>query len=236
MVRIGIPKTVPALPRRDGPAFCLINLFRLPDIKEPAVRFIFKPLNLFSEMQRPFHRTIDQAFTRITAQHRRRRFDGRHQRVARRRGRVHHKGFVEGVLVVLALDVNERRLGKRGQHFVRRLRFEEHLPRHPLAAHPTFTRVNRVEIGVRHPRGVKVDRRYVERLLDPVRVVKQPVIGGVGDHRVHRPACLGDRCDLIFNGFMREFTARNAAENTQRITRRRQPERHHVAHHQQMRQ
>ena len=84
---------------------------------------------------------------------------------------MHHKGFVEGLLVVLAFDVNKRRLGKGGQHFVGRLRFEEHFARHALAAHPALTRINRVKIGIRHPRRIEVDRRHVQRLLDPVGVV-----------------------------------------------------------------
>ena len=83
MVRIGIAEAVPALPRRNGPALGLVDLFRLPDIKEPAVCLIFQPLDLFTEMQRPLHRAVYQAFTRVAAQHRRRGFDRCYQRIAR---------------------------------------------------------------------------------------------------------------------------------------------------------
>ena len=132
---------------------------------------------------------------------------------------MHHKGFVERVFVVLAFDVNKRSLRKRRQHFMRRLRFEEHFTRHAFTAHAAFTRVNRVEIGVRHPCGVEVDRRHVQRLFDPVRVVQQTVIGRVGDHRMDRPACARNCRDLTFNGVMGELPARNAAQNTERVTR-----------------
>ena len=149
---------------------------------------------------------------------------------------MHHKGFVKGLFVVFAFDVNQRSLGKRGQHFVRRLRFEEHFTRYAFTAHAAFTRVNRVEIGVRHPRGIEVDRRHVQSLFDPVRVVQQTVIGRVGDHRMDRPACAVHCRDLAFNGFMRELPPRNTAKNTERVARGRQPERYNVAHHQQVRQ
>ena len=82
MVTIGIPEAMPVFGGRNRPAFCFINLFRLPDIKEPAVGFLFQPLNLFTEMQRALHRAIDKTFTGIAAQHRRSRFDRRHQRIA----------------------------------------------------------------------------------------------------------------------------------------------------------
>ncbi len=65
MVAIGIPEAMPVVSGRDGPAFCFINLFRLPDIKEPAVGFIFQSLNLFAEMQRAFYRTVDESFARL---------------------------------------------------------------------------------------------------------------------------------------------------------------------------
>jgi hypothetical protein len=50
--------------------------------------------------------------------------------------------------------VNKRSLRKRRQHFVRRLRFEEHFPgtRSPLM--PLFL-INRMEIGIRHPGGIE---------------------------------------------------------------------------------
>ncbi len=37
MIVIGIGEAMPGFSRRDRPAFGLINLFRLPDIKEPAI-------------------------------------------------------------------------------------------------------------------------------------------------------------------------------------------------------
>ncbi|MNR48530.1 hypothetical protein D3C85_1677760 [compost metagenome] len=55
MIRIRIAESMPAFVRCNGPAFGFINLFRLPDIKEPAVGLIFKSLYFFTEMQRTFH-------------------------------------------------------------------------------------------------------------------------------------------------------------------------------------
>ncbi|MNT41734.1 hypothetical protein D3C72_1781070 [compost metagenome] len=75
MIRVSVSETMPALARRDRPAFRFIDLFRLPDIEEPAVSFIFQALNFFTKMKRPLHRAINQAFTRITAQHSRCRFN-----------------------------------------------------------------------------------------------------------------------------------------------------------------
>ena len=69
MIGIGVAETVPVLSWRHRPALSFINLFRLPDIKEPAVRLFSQPLYLFTEVQRAFDRAIDQSTSGITAQH-----------------------------------------------------------------------------------------------------------------------------------------------------------------------
>jgi len=56
MIRIGIAKAMPALPRCNRPAFGFVDIVRLPDIKEPAVGFIFKALDLFAKMQGALNR------------------------------------------------------------------------------------------------------------------------------------------------------------------------------------
>ena len=58
-------------------------------------------------MQRAFHRAVDQPFSGVTAQHGRRCLYRGNDRVARRGGGVHHEGFIEGVFVVVALNVDE---------------------------------------------------------------------------------------------------------------------------------
>ena len=72
MIRIGIFETVPVFARRHRPALGFIHRFRLPDIKEPAVRLLAQSLHLFAEIQRPLNGALDQALTGVTAQHRRR--------------------------------------------------------------------------------------------------------------------------------------------------------------------
>ncbi len=234
MILIGIAEAVPALAGGDRPAFGFIDLFRLPDIEEPVFGLIFQPLHLFAEVQRPLHRAVNQPLARIPPQHGGRGFDGGNQRIARRGGSVHHKGFVKGLFVIVAFNVNERCLGERRQHFVGGLGFIKHFAGHPLAAHTALAGIDRMEVGIGYPGGVKVDRGDIQRLLHPVGVIQQPVIGGVGDHRMYRPAGLRHLGHFALDGRMGKFTARNAAQDPQRVARRRKPERHHVAHHQQM--
>ena len=90
---------------------------------------------------------------------------------------MHHKGFVKRLFVVLTFNVDQRSLGQRRQHFVGRLRFEDHFSHNTLAAHTTFTLVDRMKMGVRHPGGIEVDRGDIQRLFDPVGVVEQAIIG-----------------------------------------------------------
>ena len=106
MVGIRIAETVPVFPWRYRPALGLIYLLGLPDIKEPAVGLFTQPLYLFTEMQRALYRAVNQPFTRVAAQHRRSRLDRSDDRVTWRGRGMHHKGFVKGVFVVVALDVN----------------------------------------------------------------------------------------------------------------------------------
>ena len=73
MLGIGIAKTMPTFTRRHRPAFCFINLLRLPDIEEPAVGLFAQTLHFFAKMQRSLHRTVNQSLSCIAAQHRRRR-------------------------------------------------------------------------------------------------------------------------------------------------------------------
>ena len=91
-------------------------------------------------------------------------------------------------------------------------------------------------MGVRHPGGIEVDRRDIQRLFDPVGVVEQAIIGGVGNHRMNRPLCLRGGSDFLFDAVASKFTARDPTKNPQRITRRFQPDWHYIVHHQQMRQ
>jgi hypothetical protein len=63
MVRIGIFESRASLLRALPASTRLHHLFRLPDIKEPAVRLFAQTLHLFAEMQRPLNRALDQTFT-----------------------------------------------------------------------------------------------------------------------------------------------------------------------------
>ena len=220
MILIGIAETMPALARRHRPAFSFVNVIRLPDIEEPAVGFIFKALNLFAKMQGALNGAVDQALTGITAQHRRCSFNRGHQRIAGRGGGVHHKGFVEGIFIVLALNVDQRGLRKRSQHFVRGLGFEEHFTRQAFSAHPALSGIDRMEIGIGDPGRIKMDGRHIEILFHPVGVVQQTIVGGIGDHRVNRPACARHGCHFALYCRMRKFPARDPAQNAQRVAGR----------------
>ena len=60
MIAIGLRKSMPLFfAGLDRPALRFIDLFRLPDIEEPAVRLFAKALDFPTEVQRAFHRTID---------------------------------------------------------------------------------------------------------------------------------------------------------------------------------
>ncbi|CNU65948.1 Uncharacterised protein [Salmonella enterica subsp. enterica serovar Bovismorbificans] len=81
-------------------------MFRLPYVKEPAVRFAFQAFNFFTEFNRTFNRAVNQAFTRITFHHRRCGFSRRYDTVVRRSGGMHHVGFVKGFFVNVAFNMN----------------------------------------------------------------------------------------------------------------------------------
>lgn len=46
-----------------------------------------------------------------------------------------------------------------------------------VAAHTAFTLINRGEIGIRHPCGVKMNGLHIQSFLDVVSVIQQTVIG-----------------------------------------------------------
>ncbi len=77
---------------------------------------------------------------------------------------------------------------------------------------------------------------HIQGLLDPVSVIQQTIISGIGDDRVDWPLRLGGLLYLAFNACTGKFPTGDTAQNAQRITRRLQPDWHHIAHHQQMRQ
>ena len=133
---------------------------------------------------------------------------------------MHHKGFIEGIFIVAAFNMDQRSLRQRRQHFMRRLGFEDHFPRYAIAAHAAFPLINRVEVGVGHPGGIEVDRRHVKGLFNPGGVIQQPVIGGVGDHRMHRPLRATSCLYFVLDAIAGKFPFRNAAEDPQRVTRR----------------
>ena len=81
-----------------------------------------------------------------------------------------------------------------------------------------------------------MDRGHIERLFDPGGVIQQPVVGGVGNHRMYRPPGSARGIDLLLNAVAGEFPFRYTAQNTQRVTRRFQPQWNDIAHHQQVRQ
>ncbi|MNW17318.1 hypothetical protein D3C71_2164740 [compost metagenome] len=70
-----------------------------------------------------------------------------------------------------------------------------------------------MEIRVRNPGGIKVDRGDIQRLFDPVGVVKQPVVGRVGDNGVNGPARPFNRCDFLFYGGVGKLPAWNAPQD-----------------------
>ena len=90
---------------------------------------------------------------------------------------MHHVGFVEGLFVNVAFHVDHRRLGERRQQFVRGLGFVNHFPFDAAAAHPAFAFIDRREVGVRDPCGVKVDGFHIQGFLDEVGVIQQTIIG-----------------------------------------------------------
>ena len=50
MFVIDVFETVPRAVGAQRPAFRAINMFRLPDVEEPAVGFAFQAFNLFTEL------------------------------------------------------------------------------------------------------------------------------------------------------------------------------------------
>ena len=81
-----------------------------------------------------------------------------------------------------------------------------------------------------------MNRRNVKGLFNPVGVVQQPVVGGVGDYRMHRPLRTFGSIHLLLETVAGKFPLRDPPENAQRVTRRLEPQRHDITHHQQMRQ
>ena len=149
---------------------------------------------------------------------------------------MHHKGFVERLFVIIAFNMNQRSLRQRRQHLVGGLGFKNHLTWHPFTAHPAFPLIDRMKMGIRHPGRIKMNRGHIQRLLDPVGVIQQAVIGGVGDHRMHRPLRLYRLGDLALDTLPGKFTLRYTTQDTQRVARWLEPYGHDIAHHQQMRQ
>ena len=65
-----------------------------------------------------------------------------------------------------------------------------------------------------------MNRRHIQRLFDVLGVVEQPIVSGVGDHRMHRPGgAIGGR-DLLRNALAGKLVLRDTAENPQRIAGR----------------
>lgn len=63
---------------------------------------------------------------------------------------MHHKGFVKGLFIIVAFNVDQRGLRQRGQHLMRRLRLEDDFPGDPLPAHTAFPLIYRMEMGIGH--------------------------------------------------------------------------------------
>ncbi|MNT50707.1 hypothetical protein D3C72_1876390 [compost metagenome] len=108
-------------------------------------------------MQRTLHRAVNQPAPRIATQHRRRGLHRRHDAVIRRSGGVHHIGLVKGTFVIVTLNVDHRGLRKRRQQFVSRLGFVDHFTGYTFPAHAALAVINRMEIGIGHPGGIKMN-------------------------------------------------------------------------------
>ncbi|MNE73451.1 hypothetical protein D3C80_1694620 [compost metagenome] len=91
-----------------------------------------------------------------------------------------------------------------------------------------------MEVGVRHPGRIEVDRFNVQSFFDEIGVVQQAVVGGVGDHRVRWPAGVRRFFHPLGDGGTAEFALRDAAENTVGITGWPEVDRRDVTHHHQM--
>ena len=211
MIAVGLAKAMPVVVRVQRPALRLINLFRLPDIEEPGVTLGTQALHSTTKMQGSLHGAVNHTPPRITTQHRCSGFHRSYNAVMRRSGGVHHVGFVKGVLVIIPFNVDHRSLREGSQQLVGRLSFIDHLARDTIATHAALAVINRVEIGIRHPGRIEVDRRYVQRLLDVIGVIQQAIIGGVGDHRMHRPAGVGCVCHSLGNAVAGKFALGNTA-------------------------
>ena len=114
--------------------------------------------------------------------------------IKRRRRRMHHERLVEARMldrIATVTNVNERRLRKRSQQLVRRMRGEHCRPASVgcgVAEHRVTARVQRVETRVGVPRLVEVQAvdRITGDLDDSLDVVDESVVGRVRDDGVAR--------------------------------------------------
>ena len=149
---------------------------------------------------------------------------------------MHHERFVERRFVDFTLHMDHGSLRERSQQLMRRLSFVDHLALCTAAAHAGKTLINRAEVGVRHPCGVKVNRLHIQRILDEAGVVEQTVIGRVGHHSVNRPRGVRRFLHTLFNGLVLKFALRDTAQNAVGVAGRAQIDWDHIAHHHQMRE
>ena len=234
MVVIDVLEAVPVIFRIQLPALDGVDVVRLPYVEEPAFALITQTLDLFTEGDGAIDGVLDQPLAGVATHHGGGDLGRGHDAVLRRGGGVHHEGFVEGLFLHVALDVDHRRLGEGRQQLVGGLGFVEHLARHGFAAHAALAFVDRAEVGVGHPGTVEVDVGGVQRLLDEAGVVEQAVIGGVGDHGVARRLGTRGGGDLGCNGLAAEFALRDAAQNAVGVAGRTEVEWGHVVHHHQV--
>ena len=172
------------------------DLGPVPGVEEPlALRgeLAVDPAHRLAERHRFLDRFIGKGHAARPVHHCRRDIVGDDDRVERRGRRLHHERLVEPGVRDRAppvADVQQRCLGERRQQLVRRMGGEDRrsLVVLGVAVHGVAIAIERVEAGVGVPRLVEVDPvdARVQQLLHPAGVVAEPVIGGVGDHGVHR--------------------------------------------------
>ncbi|MNV80970.1 hypothetical protein D3C71_1746050 [compost metagenome] len=83
MFIVDIFEAVPGVVRLQRPAFSLIDVFWLPDVKEPTFGLNVQLFDFFTELDSTFNRVVNQTLTGIAFHHRRSSFGRCHDTVVR---------------------------------------------------------------------------------------------------------------------------------------------------------
>ena len=182
------------------------NIIRLPNIKKPLVftfKFGVQACDRLTEGNRLANGIFRKGFAFRPVHHRRADIVGRNDGIKRRCRSMHHKSFVKTPRInrlTAFPDMNHRRLRKRSQQLMSRLRRKNggiaFVVVFGISIHCKPIFIYRIKPGITIPGFVKMQTvdAFSQQIFHPGHIITQTVVCGVGNNRMHRL-----RVNTVFN-------------------------------------